>query len=176
MSATKLELTPNTAVRRAATFGASETHSCDHLWSLKFAITAALQSPCQSKRGVVIWDGDGIISAGFNHLPSPFACDGSSSCRNICSRAAVHAEEHALLRANRHRLAGASMLHVKVIDGKPVPSGDPSCLRCASMVLESGIAHFWLLHEGGWHEYTAAGFYEKSGGLNERFVLSNLRL
>lgn len=124
-----------------------------------FAERASVESPCQSKRGVVIWDSKGVVSIGHNHQPSPFPCDGSDRCKENCGKTAIHAEQHAILLAERNRLVGSQMLHVKTVDGEIVPSGQPSCLECSKLILEAGIAYMWLFHENGWMWYTASEFH-----------------
>lgn len=145
----------------------TEARMSQHLEFLPFAIEAAKQSPCQSKRGVVIWDEYGTVSVGFNHQPAPFICDGSNACKMSCGKTAVHAEQMALLQGNRSRIHGAEMLHIKVIDGKPVPSDGPSCLQCSKLILEAGIAGMWLLHHDGWKRYGPAEFHYRSSTASE---------
>jgi len=111
------------------------------------AVTVAMESPCQSKRGVVISSKGGrLISRGFNHQPFPFQCDGSDRCKRNCGKTAIHAEQSAILSAHEP-LAGAWMLHVKARDGKPCASMAPSCLECSKLILVSGIAWMHLLHD-----------------------------
>lgn len=124
-----------------------------------FAIRAAFESPCQSKRGAVIWGKGGVVSIGRNHQPQPFPCDGSDRCKENCGKTAIHAEQSAILKTEPALIIGSQMLHVKVEDGKLVPSGPPSCLECSKLILESGIAYMWLYHETGWKWYTAAEFH-----------------
>lgn len=113
---------------------------------VNLAVEEAMLSPCRSKRGVVIVDADSVlISSGFNHQPFPFQCDGSEACNRSCGKTAIHAEQAAILSAKRD-IAGAVMLHVKAIDGKPVASMSPSCLECSKLILKSGIAWMLLLH------------------------------
>lgn len=129
------------------------------------AVEAARQSPCaKSKRGVVIWrhwERFGItttLATAFNAPPRPFTCTGSTTCRGVCNKVAVHAEERAILRVGTNA-AGAELLHIKVRDGEPVASGGPSCWQCSRMILEAGIAGVWLLHEKGWRRYLAEEFH-----------------
>jgi len=132
--------------------------------ALGYAIEAAKQSPCLSKRGVAIWDDDGLISVGFNHQPAPFVCDGSERCKSNCGKTAVHAEQSAILHANPVRLRGATLLHIKVAECKPVTSMGPSCPQCSKLILECGIKRVWLFHEKGWTVYTAPRFHWYSVG------------
>jgi len=135
--------------------------------ALKFAITAAKQSPCQkSKRGVVLWknrDGNPNyfthgVTLGCNHLPKPFVCDGSAACREACSKTCVHAEQDVIIKA-RFCLFEFDMLHVKVVNGEAVPSGPPSCWQCSKLILNANIRLMWLLHEDGLSSYTPEEFH-----------------
>lgn len=112
------------------------------------AVVAAMSSPCHSKRGVVIWRPPicGTVSVGFNHQPAPFRCDGSESCKRNCGKTAIHAEQMAILMAERGNIPGAEMLHVKAKDGLPCASMAPSCLECSKLILFSGIQGMHLLH------------------------------
>lgn len=52
----------------------------------------------------------------------------------------------------------------------PVPSGPPSCIECAKLMLSIGITAVWLLHENGWRRYPTEAFYRltlKELGLKE---------
>lgn len=127
------------------------------------AIKAAQQSGClRSRRGVVLWrPGEKHIRIGYNK-PVLGSCDGSDSCKRICGRNCIHAEQMALLDV----VAGVSnawceMLHVKVdAEGRAVPSGPPSCPECSKLILYTGVAGMWLFHEEGWRRYTAQAFHE----------------
>ena len=126
--------------------------------AMPYAIAAANQSPCRSKRGAVVF-ADRIISVGFNSPPPRFSCDGSEQCKATCRKTAVHAEQRAILNAPRSELRGCSILHVKTVDGLLVPSGPPSCLECSKLILEAGIEYVWLFHEDGWRRYGAEEFH-----------------
>lgn len=135
--------------------------------ALKWAVHAASRSRCaKSQRGVVIWlPGDRHpLSDGTNHQPSPHKCDGSDACRSNCAKLCVHAEADALVNmpdfeflARDH---GFHMLHVKVVDGRPVPSGPPSCWQCSRLILDTkAISTMWLLHAEGLRSYSTAEFH-----------------
>ena len=130
------------------------------------AIAAAisLKSPCQSKRGVTLWNHhtNQNINVGWNDQPFGFRCDGSDACKKSCGKTAIHAEEATILATERHALQGASMIHIKSVDGLPVPSGRPSCVRCSGMILESGIDWMWLLHHDGLKRYSAEEFHAET--------------
>lgn len=125
---------------------------------INFAIDASLNSPCQSKRGVAIFDADALLSLGWNHKPSGFECDGSDACKKTCGREAVHAEQMALI-GMWCPSSGCDMIHVKTVDGVIVPSGGPSCLECSKLILHSRISGMWLYHADGWRRYDTAEFH-----------------
>lgn len=55
-------------------------------------------------------------------------------------------------------------------DYAPVPSGPPSCIECAKLMLAVGVHAVWLLHEHGWQRYPMEEFYRltlKELGLKE---------
>lgn len=140
------------------------------------AVEEALKSPCaKSKRGVALWGAlppsiwgrqlPPFLILAHNGPPSGTPCQGREICGSNCNKIAVHAEERALLKLTRQMnrdgrsSLGASMLHVKVVDGELVPSGPPSCWQCSRMILEAGVASMWLYHEEGWREYPAEEFH-----------------
>lgn len=125
----------------------SEIASALKSW-VEHAVLVAMRSPCASKRGVVIADDDGmLLGQGYNDQPFPFECDGSERCKKTCGKTAVHAEQRAILEADREQLKGAWMLHVKAKQGKPCASMNPSCLECSKLILASGIAWMHLIHD-----------------------------
>lgn len=132
---------------------------------LEFAVVnEAMKSPCQSKRGAVIWStfDHRILATGFNRPPIGFACDGSNHCKSTCRASAVHAEQMAILQADHNLLRGASIMHVKAVDGEPVDSGGPSCTQCSKLILEAGIKVVYLRHDGKWVAYNADEFHRLS--------------
>lgn len=124
------------------------------------AIEVSTWSPCRSKRGVVIFSGDDVLSHGHNSKPSGFECDGSEACKATCRREAVHAEQRALL--NLRSPATCEMLHVKTVDGALVPSGGPSCVECSKLLVAARVTAAWLYHEHGWQRYVMAEFHRLS--------------
>ena len=131
------------------------------------AVLVGRQSPCsKSQRGVVIFHRNfGKVAGGFNAPPLPFRCNGSMACRADCNKLSVHAETAALLDLRKGGCdisKHLEMLHVKVVDGEAVPSGEPSCWQCSREVLAAGIDTFWLLHEDGLRSYTAEEFHEST--------------
>lgn len=130
--------------------------------ALLIAAAASLHSPCQSKRGAVIWANGKAIVWGCNHLPGNQHCDGSDACKAVCRETAIHAEQHAILHCDKPLLFGAQMLHVKTVDGVVVASGPPSCKQCSKFILESGITYMWLLHNIGLARYSASEFHRRT--------------
>jgi hypothetical protein len=125
---------------------------------VELAVEVSEWSPCRSKRGVVIFDGENVVAHGHNQKSE---CDGSEACKAVCSRDAVHAEQMALLAAYRS-VRGSDMLHVKTVCGRLVPSGGPSCVQCSKLARWAGIAGFWLFHESGWRRYEIGEFHRLS--------------
>lgn len=125
----------------------------DEVQALHEAILEARRSPCaKSQRGVVVFHPRcGIFGRGHNGPPPGFRCDGSESCRAHCNKLCVHAEMVALLDASRDPLFKQvghelELMHVKVVDGNPVVSGDPSCWQCSREILSYGIRRVWLAY------------------------------
>lgn len=136
----------------------------DENWALNEAVMAASNSKCKSQRGVIIWDRTlgGEYVMGWNAPPEPFICDGSDKCRENCSKTAVHAEQAALmemLNARHINIFNCEMLHVKIINGKPVTSEKPSCWQCSKLILKSGLKSMWLYQKEGFVEYTPYDFH-----------------
>ncbi len=137
----------------------------DENWALKQAVYAAKNSKCQSQRGVVIWHRQqGLTSIGWNAPPKPFECDGSDACKANCSKTAVHAEQAALVNALglMVRPKEEEMLHVKIVNGEPVHSIQPSCWQCSKLILASGIKSMWLYQKEGLVEYSALEFHKQT--------------
>lgn len=140
-------------------------------WALAQAISAAQQSPCaKTQRGAVLWrrasEGkQGLyLGAGFNHPPKPFKCDGSVACRENCNKVCNHAEEDALLKvptrvAARWSLPECEMLHIEVVNGRAVSSGQPTCWQCSRKILAVGLKAMWLFHKSGLKSYTPEEFH-----------------
>lgn len=132
-----------------------------HENAIRLAIGQAILSPCQSKRGAAIFEGRLVYASGHNRQVQPFECNGSDECKRTCRHSAIHAEQAALVRAGLFA-KGRSMLHVKVVDGALVPSGQPSCSACSRLIVAAGIRSMWLYHDTGWKRYDAAEFHRLS--------------
>ena len=107
--------------------------------ALEQATRIGSQSPCvKSKRGVVLfWEHPKIMVSGFNGPPPGFSCQETEACRASCGKVSIHAEQAVLLECIRLgiKVEGAEMLHVKVVEGEPVPSTGPSCVDCSKLIL-----------------------------------------
>lgn len=128
---------------------------------IDLAVEVSGYSPCRSKRGVVIYSGEDMLTHGYNYKPRGFDCSQNDACKATCRREAVHAEQQALLLAGR-KAEGADMLHVKTVNGALVPSGPPSCVECSKLARACGIAGVWLYHETGWRRYPIIEFHTLS--------------
>lgn len=128
---------------------------------IDFAIQASFNIPCLSRRGAAIFNGENLVSVGWNHQPRGFKCTADDKCKKTCGRDAVHAEQAALIGVGNVR--GYEMLHVKTVDGQLVPSMAPSCLQCSKLIIEAGLSGMWLYHEYGWRLYSPVEFHWMSG-------------
>jgi deoxycytidylate deaminase len=138
---------------------------------IDLAVEVAGWSPCRSKRGVVIHHDGSVIAHGHNYKPRGFECDGSEACKATCRYEAVHAEEAAIVAAGgRSKTDGAEMVHVKAVDGKLVESGPPSCVRCSTLVLASGVSGVWLYQESMWCRYPSTLFHSLSIDANRALL------
>lgn len=145
----------------------------DEQAALELATRAGSDSPCaKSKRGVVLFCRSyGLLGVGSNHPPAGFRCDGSDECHASCNRVCVHAEmdalaqfcqelqDNLLVRVDQRGPIRPEMLHVKVVDGGAVASGQPSCWQCSRHVINFGVTVFWLLHEDGLRAYSPDEFH-----------------
>lgn len=131
--------------------------------AIEAAIAVAQKSPCaKSKRGVVIFGPDTeFVAEGFNGPPRGFACDGSDACHAACGKVCVHAEQRALVEAESLPEL-TDLVHVKVVNGKAVPSGPPSCWQCSRAILGSDVQRVWLLHDDGLRCYSPDEFHEQT--------------
>ena len=128
---------------------------------VSFAIEVSTWSPCRSKRGVVLFAGADIIAHGYNYKPRGFECTQDAACKATCRVEAIHAEQAALLHAGRGA-EHADLVHIKSVNGQPVPSGGPSCVECSKLIRACGVAGVWLLHDDGWRRYQAVEFHAAS--------------
>lgn len=158
-------------------------------FAIRQAEEAAARSGCLvSRRGVSAYVGDEIISGGSAEIArelvgaegangppwrwrgadpaGPLPCDGSEACQRDCGRRCMHAEVRAFLAAqvvlDSERVDLLRMVHVKIgVDGLVMPSRGPSCLSCATFLLDQGVGGIWLCEqEGRWRYYAMDAFYE----------------
>lgn len=165
---------------------------------INMAVGIGGRSPCaKSKRGAVIYQPDYpdmIIGFACNSMPEPFTCSGSETCREACSKRCVHAEQRAIFSAAAPRaiftgtgnpaggIAGAHLVHAKVVNGELVAGGGPSCWQCSRMVLDVGLGGVWLYEDEStatrpaarWRFYDALRFHRLTliaNGLPAQFPL-----
>jgi dCMP deaminase len=127
---------------------------------LKEAVKEARKSRCvKSQRGAVLVKNGRIIGRGHNKTTLPDLCNpcirekiSDNSRVELC--AAIHAEQMAIIDAalNGKSIRGATLYHIKLKKGKPVPSGEPSCTVCSRLICAAGIK-FVLWHENGYVIY-----------------------
>lgn len=131
------------------------------LENLEHAIYAATQSTCaKSKRGVAIFEFGNVrfqeVVMANNSPPKPFICTGTEKCKESCGKVAIHAEERAIMRSLRKHANNSyddfawqsdekDMVHIKVIDGKPVASTRPSCWMCSRKLVEAKMRYMFMV-------------------------------
>lgn len=125
---------------------------------IRTALEVAVLSPCRSKRGVALFDPmtGAHRGAGHNGPPASRPCPGRQICAGTCGQRSVHAEMRALREAEvytRYHGAGPwDLVHVELADPRmPAHEGavyacdGPSCMPCASLILDVGfIGGVWL--------------------------------
>lgn len=123
------------------------------------AVKVAASSPCvKSKRGAAIYevDQEHVLSTGFNGPPMGGPCLGNEACFKQCNKYCVHAEAAAIqalscLQEYEHNYDSPKYLvHAKVVDGKLVAGGPPSCWACANLILDCEYFIFVWLFEDLW--------------------------
>jgi deoxycytidylate deaminase len=133
--------------------------------AIERACMDARKSSCRSKRGAAVWEEETglVLSSGYN-APPYGGCRGTDECKAQCGVTAIHAEQQALLWLGSACIRNLQMLHVKVdnASGLLVPSGQPSCVECAKLMVARGIRYMWLYVVDGWVQYGAKRFYELS--------------
>ena len=135
-------------------------------FAVEWAVEVARRSPCaKTRRAAVVFVGEKILGAGYNHPPKPTICDGSPECRTDCGRRCVHAEAQAARvswreTATEGLYSSVELVHVKIdSDGKLEAGGGPSCWQCSREVLDAGIAAVWLYRLPTVTEANAADVY-----------------
>lgn len=102
------------------------------------AVDILARSGCCVQVGAAIEDGVGILSWGWNSM----GFDGYG----------IHAEAHAILRANKRRLRGATIFVAskRKRNGKVVPS--KPCPDCQKLIDKWGLHVVWRDSNGVWLE------------------------
>lgn len=139
-------------------------------YAIEAARNAALRSPCQkSQRGVAAFSRESadaferspprkdgaftvrqlvVTGIGFNGPPKGFLCDGSEACRTDCAKFCLHAEHRAIRAAGiLDDVGDLELVHVKVVLGKVVAGGPPSCWQCSREILDVGVRGVWLYED-----------------------------
>lgn len=95
------------------------------------------RSICNVKVGAIIYDKHGVFAWGWNS---------SGSGYGLC------AERHAISRANRKRLVGATILTVSMRRAKQICS--TPCIKCSLAIKKAGIAKvIYASLNGEWLTY-----------------------
>ena len=119
------------------------------------ALDIAAQSPCRSKRGVVLYDPTtgAFRGASHNGPPRSLTCPGRATCAGTCDQRSVHAEVRALRAAEAYRLhhrpGPYDLVHVELAaDGSVVACAGPRCWQCSREILDVGFVGGVWLYEG----------------------------
>ncbi len=130
-------------------------------FAIRAAVDAGSRSPCaKSKRGAAAFDPEieGFsFGTGYNGQPTPFACTADAACKAACSKRCVHAEMRAIRGLLPAVARGLEIVHAKVIDGRLVAGGGPSCWQCSREILDVGLAAVWLFQPPTVAEHNAMG-------------------
>lgn len=154
------------------------------IFAITQAICIAKESPCRSKRGVIIYDPCKIFFvSSHNGPPEPFICPGRDRCRGKCSQLAVHAETRALRCVAGIGRRDLELVHVELapepillsasgfdVDRSVIACNGPSCVSCSKEILDAqSIAGIWLYeiavspNDGAaWRRYSAVEFHRSS--------------
>lgn len=130
---------------------------------LEFAIEAAQKSKCRkSQRGVVIVREGWVITSGYNkplleELCEPCLRDTVHDNSRVELCKGIHAEQMAIINARDYSLKDTTMFHIKLKNGVPVPSENPSCTVCSRMIAYAGM-EFVLWQKEGYMMYMPEEF------------------
>lgn len=132
-------------------------------FAIRAAVAAARRSPCaKSKRGAAVFQPEipnFLFGVGWNGQPAPFVCTGDARCRATCGQRCVHAEVRAIRGLMPAIARGLELVHAKVIDGRLVAGGGPSCWQCSREILDAGLAAVWLYVQDTVVERNSQGFF-----------------
>lgn len=134
---------------------------------LEFAIKAARNSKCKkSQRGVVIVREGWVVSEGYNQPMLEEICEPclrdnvhDNSKVELCN--GIHAEHMAIINARNYSLKDSIMYHIKLKNGAPVHSGNPSCTICSRLISYAGM-EFVLWQKEGYKLYSPEEFNRES--------------
>lgn len=105
------------------------------------ALDLLSRSPCGVMVAAVLSDNNGIFAWGWNHYRT-FRSEGSPG---------IHAEEHALSRANRKRLSGSLLTVAGIRRGGKWVYSRPCEKKCLILAKKHGVtAVEFTTKEGGW--------------------------
>lgn len=136
---------------------------------LEEAAKEARKSKCvKSQRGAILVKNGKIIGRGHNQITLPDLCNPcirekirDNSRAELC--AAIHAEQKAIIDAaqNGESILSATLYHIKLKNGTPVPSGAPSCTVCSRIICAARLK-FVLWHKDGYVIYEPDEFNKLS--------------
>lgn len=130
---------------------------------LKLALSVADNATCiRRKYGAIIVKEDQIISTGYNGAPRGVTnCNDVNKCmreeKNIqpgCNYElcmSVHAEQNAIISANRIDMVGSTLFLAGTDSGGNAIDSRP-CLLCTKMIINAGIHSVICLNKDGSHK------------------------
>lgn len=130
---------------------------------LNLALSVAENATCiRRKYGAIIVKEDQIISTGYNGAPRGVTnCNDVNKCirqeKNIPQGSnyelcmSVHAEQNAIISANRIDMVG-STLFLAGVDANGNKIDSRPCLLCTKMIINAGINSVICLNEDGTHK------------------------
>lgn len=103
---------------------------------LILAVKESEKSDCHHKLGAVIFNGNKIISTGYNKV-IPSEIEDSWTDNRILFKCSIHAEIMALIKAGK-KSVGMELLVIRLRKNGALGNSKP-CKHCMSYILESGI-------------------------------------
>jgi hypothetical protein len=120
-------------------------------FTIDHALKVAADSPCRSKRGVVLYDMETGAFRGAGTNGPPGGCPGRAICAGTCGQRSVHAEMRALREAAMYIRYGHppgpyDLIHVELAADSGAASCDgPNCWQCSREIVDVGfVGGVWL--------------------------------
>lgn len=112
---------------------------------LNLAKKIARKSNYRYKMSAIIFDGNRVISSGYNKvIPCEIDTIGSKYSNKLLFDCSIHAEMMALMRARKWDVIGKEMLVIRIRKNGSIGNSKP-CNNCLSNIIGAGIKviYFW---------------------------------